>query len=128
MNGDGPQNNWAHGIGSFYKENVVQAIEDNRFRGPEYRACETDYIEAITSCAVDVVPTSELLPKHKNLLLVIDVQGYEKFVLDGIDWSFPPRHLIVENWEVGNTDLQDEMAARGYDFIGGKHDLVFSRA
>ena len=35
--------------------------------------------------------------QNDNLLVVIDVQGFELDVIRGIDWSYPPAYIVVED-------------------------------
>jgi FkbM family methyltransferase len=128
MNGDGPQNNWAHGQGSFDKNTVIHWIKENSFRGKDYVAKLQDYISAITSIQLHTMRTERLLPLDRNgLLLVVDVQGFEIDVLNGIDWNNPPQWIIVED-DVGNTiDLLEFFADKGFSWVAGDHDKLFVR-
>lgn len=126
MNGDGPFNNWAHGQGSFNYETVVHWINENAFRGKEYRDSIPRFIKAITKINTSIVSTETLLPaERKNLLLVVDVQGFELEVLGGIDWNNPPKWIMLED-DLGNTGtLVQYMQERNFSWVAGDHDKVF---
>ena len=126
MNGDGPHNSWAHGQGSFDRDTVVHWIHANSFRGEIYRQNISKYEDAITSIEMAITITDTLLPAERgNLLLVLDVQGFELEALRGIDWNHPPKFIMLED-DLGNTDeLLQFMAERGFSWIAGDHDKVF---
>jgi FkbM family methyltransferase len=101
MNGDKihPQNNWAHGQGSFFKDVVVQNILTNSFRGSQYTASIPIYISSISSV---FVPTYTLR-KLANLigllhiyLLLIDVQGAELSILKSLG-EIRPEFIVYEH-------------------------------
>ena len=79
MNGNGPPNNWAHGQGSFDPKIVKYWIERNRFRGEEYVANINTYLQSIIPIDVEIIPLSDIAMsrQNENLLVVIDVQGFE---------------------------------------------------
>ncbi len=96
MNGEGPPNNWAHGQGSFDKDVIIYWIRRNAFRGQEYRAQIPRFIDSIQSKKVPVVQLRMLQGEQtENLLLVIDVQGFELQVLQGVDWDRPPAFIAL---------------------------------
>lgn len=128
MNGDGPQNNWAHGQGSFDKSIVVDWINKNRFRGDKYIQSIPRFIAAIQETIVEMVPTRKFIDQPKQTLLLIDVQGAEKTVLSGVDWEYaPPKSVIVENDLKAGKSLRSFMRERGYAYVGGNHDLIFEK-
>jgi FkbM family methyltransferase len=126
MNGDGPQNNWALGQGSFSKENVVYWIKNNSFRGDEYKKNIQFWIENIVEINVPVLETQNLLLKSsKNILLVIDVQGFELDVLKGIDWNFPPKYIMIEE-DLNDRSAREYLISKGYDlFTFSNSNLLF---
>jgi FkbM family methyltransferase len=126
MNGDGPDNNWAHGQGSFDLSTVIHWIYANSFRGNSYRNNIQKYIESISKIDVLITPTESILPAERgNLLLVLDVQGFELEVLKGIDLNNPPKFIMLED-DLGNTgELLQFMAEHNFSWIAGDHDKVF---
>lgn len=128
MNGDGPQNNWAHGQGSFDRDTVIYWIKENSFRGATYRDKIPLFISSIRSIELNIQPVMNLLGAHLNQLLVIDVQGFELEVLEGIDWeSNPPAHILLED-DLGNTsEITQFLLKKGFRYICGDNDKVFSR-
>ena len=128
MNGKGPKNDWAHGQGSFDKATVIHWINQNSFRGKKYVANIDHYVRSITSINVNVVRTDSLLEKNRcGLLLVIDVQGFESEVLDGIDWMNPPEWVVIEDDLGKSFDHIAYFSKHGYHWVAGEHDKVFSR-
>ena len=128
MNGDGPQNYWAHGQGSFDRNIVIHWIRENRFRVKRYVDRMNHYIESITSAKVNVLPTASLLGRDSSgLLLIIDVQGFELDVLDGINWNNPPEWVIIEDDLGSSFDCIAYFSRRGFNWVGGDHDKIFSR-
>jgi hypothetical protein len=126
MNGDGPKNDWAHGQGSFSKETVIHWIKANSFRGPYYTSRIGYYIDSIICEQVKTVKTESFLPLDRSgLLLVIDVQGHELSVLEGIDWHNAPSWIIVEDDLDNSNKLIQFFKRRGFDWIAGDHDKVF---
>ena len=99
MNGDGPPDNWAHGQGSFDPSVIKYWIERNKFRGEDYVRNIDNYIEAIRSLEVEIIRLSdiEMSCQNDNLLLVIDVQGFELDVIRGVDWNHPPAYIVLED-------------------------------
>jgi FkbM family methyltransferase len=128
MDGDGPSNGWAHGQGSFDRETIVKWIYENAFRGEAYRQQIPEFIKAITSMEIPVVTLAELVDfeaESDTSLLLIDAQGFEIAVLDGVDWRRPPHFVICED-DVGLTkQLVGYLSARGYVCLGGGTDKVF---
>lgn len=128
MNGDGPKNDWAHGQGSFDKATVIHWINQNAFRGKKYVDNIDHYVRSITSINVNVVRTDSLLEKNRcGLLLVIDVQGFESEVLDGIDWMNPPEWVVIEDDLGRSFEYIAYFSKHGYRWVAGEHDKVFSR-
>ena len=126
MNGDGPANNWAHGQGSFDRATVIHWIEANSFRGQNYRDNIPFFIDSIKEYSTPITKTDLILPKTNcDVLMVVDVQGFEIEVLNGIDWSCPPRWIVLED-DLGNTQtLFHYMDQKGFKWIAGNHDKVF---
>jgi FkbM family methyltransferase len=130
MNGDGPPNNWAHGQGSFDLNAVKYWIERNRFRGEDYVRNIDHYVEAIISMYVEIIRLSdiEMSGQNDNLLVLIDVQGFEMDVIRGIDWSHPPAYIVVEDYLNHSSPIDKYLSARGYFYLCGRVDKVFVHA
>ena len=128
MNGEGPQNNWAHGQGSFNYDTVVYWINENSFRGKSYVEQIPFFISSIQSTELQIKPICEIVSAHPNQLLVIDVQGFELEVLKGVDWHRnPPAHILLED-DLGKTSqITQFLLERGYRYVCGDNDKVFSR-
>ncbi len=128
MDGDGPPNRWAHGQGAFDREVVQHWIRANAFRGEVYRRRLPAYLDAITSVEVPVRLAGDVMPAAAaagDVLLVIDVQGAEIDVLRGVDWSRPPRCIIVEDDLGRGAPVAAFLVDRGYRHECGEHDKVF---
>jgi FkbM family methyltransferase len=130
MNGDGPSNNWAHGQGSFDRNVVEYWIERNRFRGEDYVRNMARYLQSIVAIDVEIIRLAEIemSGENDNLLLVIDVQGFELDVIRGIDWSHPPAYIIVEDDLNKAGPIGKYLSARGYFYLCGRIDKVFVHA
>ncbi len=126
MNGEGPQNNWAHGQGSFDRDIVVHWIEENKFRGEEYRQKIPFFISSISSIDVSIKQAGEIMPITENLLMVIDVQGFELEVLKGINWTAPPSFIMLEDDLGKSSNLFLFLKSKGYKYICGHSDKVFA--
>lgn len=82
------KNDWAHGLGSFKKKNVISAIEKNNFRGEIYKKNIFKFKKLIISEKVIPSKISEInFPKNSINLLVIDVQGHEIYVIKSINFK-----------------------------------------
>lgn len=128
MNGNGPLNNWAHGLGSFDKENIINWIEKNRFRGNNYINQIQNFKDSIISKKVKVCKTSDVLQYSPNSLIVIDVQGHELEVLKGINFELKrPRYIIIEVDHPTNIPAYDFLKNLGYKWIAGKTNIVFKK-
>jgi len=126
MNGDGPNNDWAHGQGSFSKDMVKYWIDENKFRGSSYIRDIKKYYNSIDSIELKSIKTSELIPNHKNILVVIDVQGFEFNVLNGIDFkNNPPKYIIAEDDSNKDNALVNFMKSYNYSWIAGNTNKVF---
>lgn len=127
MNGTGPANNWAHGQGSFNKNIVRYWIDRNKFRGEEYVKNIDVYYDAIRSMEVRVVRLAdiELARSGNNLLLVIDVQGFELNVIRGIDWSHRPEYIVFEDDLNRSGPIDEYLGSRGYTYLCGRNDKVY---
>lgn len=127
MNGRGPANNWAHGQGSFDKDVVEYWIRRNRFRGEDYVKNVDFYRSSIRSMEVDVIRLAdiELSRCDENLLVVIDVQGFELSVISGIDWNYPPAYIVIEDDLNDPGRIDAYLGSRGYSYLCGRNDKVY---
>jgi FkbM family methyltransferase len=127
MNGCGPPNNWAHGQGTFDKKVVRYWIDRNRFRGEDYVKKIDFYYASIKSIEVPVVRLAdvELWQSHRNLLLAIDVQGFELDVIQGIDWSHPPAYIIFEDDLNKAGPIDDYLRSKGYIHLCGRKEKLY---
>ena len=65
------------------------------------------------------------MPKPDNLLMVMDVQGFELEVLNGLEWSTPPKYIMLED-DLGKTSaVFNFLESKGYNYLCGKTDKVF---
>jgi FkbM family methyltransferase len=130
MNGDGPPNDWAHGQGSFDPNLVKYWIERNRFRGEDYARNIDTYVNSIISIDVEIIRLSdiEMSSQNENLLVNIDVQGFELDVIGGIDWTRPPAYIVVEDYLNESSPIDKYLSARGYFYLCGRIDKVFVHA
>jgi FkbM family methyltransferase len=130
MNGNGPPNNWAHGQGSFDRNIVKYWIERNRFRGEDYVRNIDNYLKSIISIDVEIIRLSdiEMSSRNDNLLLNIDVQGFELDVIRGIDWGHPPAYMVVEDYLNGSSPIDKYLREKGYFYLCGRVDKMFVHA
>ena len=127
MNGNGPANNWAHGQGSFDPNVIRYWIERNRFRGDEYVRNIDIYLRSVISIDVDIIPLSDIAmsQKNDNLLVVIDVQGFELDVIRGINWDHPPAYIVLEDDLNKSGPISEYLAVRGYYYLCGRNDKLY---
>ena len=101
MDGDGPLNQWANGLGSFSREKIISSIQNNGFRGGEYRQNIPKFMASICSMKVSPITINDLVRKyrvHKIDLLQIDAEGYDYKIIMSIDFNlWKPRIINFEN-------------------------------
>ena len=132
MDGNGPSKGWAHGQGSFSKDVVIHWIKQNKFRGKKYIKNLDKFIDSIKSKEIKTKKISFIkIPKNYISLMIIDVQGFELEVLKGINWSNSPNYIIYEDDLIINNKksnlIRNLLVKKGYKYIGGKHDKIFSK-
>ncbi|WP_284542787.1 DUF6492 family protein [Pleomorphomonas sp. T1.2MG-36] len=125
MNGEGPENNWAHGQGSFDRSIIDYWIRRNSFRGEEYRRKIDFFISKITSETVPVRCVSDFQVSSGEMLLCVDAQGFEMSVLRGVDWSSPPSFIMFEDDREGDGGVADFLRSKDYSYVCGHHDKVY---
>ena len=125
MNGNGPENNWAHGQGSFYKESIEYWIDQNAFRGNIYIENIPKYKMSILNTIVNCIPLKNIHVSNNSVnLLVIDVQGAELEILMGIDWFTPPDFIYYEQ-DIKRNNLIDELLLyMGFEYLCGESNIV----
>ena len=124
MNGDGPNNDWAHGQGSFDKNIIIYWIKKNSFRGQNYRDNINKYIDSITYLELQPLQLSTFQIFPEDLFLIIDVQGFELDVLKTVNWEIPPKFILVED-DLKNNDLVTFLEKKNYKWVAGKADKIF---
>ena len=77
------------------------------------------YTESIISINVEIICLSdiEILNDNDNLLLVIDVQGFELDVIRGIDWRYPPAYIVVEDDLNKSGSINMYLSSKGYFYL-----------
>jgi len=125
MNGNGPENNWAHGQGSFYKESIEYWIDQNAFRGNIYIENIPKYKMSILNTIVNCIPLKNIHVSNNSVnLLVIDVQGAELEIFMGIDWFTPPDFIYYEQ-DIKRNNLIDELLLHmGFEYLCGESNIV----
>jgi hypothetical protein len=85
------------------------------------------YIDSIISVDVEIIRLTdiELSRQNDNLLLNIDVQGFELDVINGVDWSHPPAYIVVEDYLNEASPIDKYLTARGYFYLCGRVDKVY---
>ena len=129
MNGNGPANDWAHGQGSFDRAVVEYWIERNRFRGEDYVREIDTFHAAIRSIDVSIMRLADvpLFQHGRNILVVMDVQGFEFDVIRGIAWNFPPSFIVFEDDLKKSDAIGAYLAERGFTYLCGRTDKVYMR-
>ncbi len=67
----------------------------------------------------------ELSKCHENLLVVIDVQGFELNVISGINWNYPPAYIVIEDDLNDSGSIDEYLGSRGYSYLCGRNDKVY---
>lgn len=125
MDGDGPLNEWAHGLGSFKREIIEETIKFNKFRGEKYRKNIGKFINSIKSMKVEQLTFCKFLEDYKLKkfdLLIIDVQGYEWNILKTISsWPIKPKAIIYEDdgsmTQAHRKSCREKMKKMGYEIF-----------
>ena len=126
MNGNGPQNNWAHGQGSFHRDSVEFWIHQNSFRGSDYVANIDKYMGSIIQKDVDCIPLKQISYNINDLtVLVIDAQGAEEEILKSVDWMNPPDALIFEQDKNKDLHVYEFLRQMSYEYVAGNENMLF---
>lgn len=132
MDGKGPGKGWAHGQGSFSKDVVLYWIKKNKFRGKQYLKNINKFIKSIKYKEIKTKKISFIkIPKNYVSLLIIDVQGFELEVLEGMNWSNSPDFIVYEDdlriYNKKSNLIRSLLKKKGYIYLGGKYDKIFSK-
>jgi FkbM family methyltransferase len=127
MHGEGPLDDWALGCIAATRAQLVQAIHRNDVRGQAYRMQKEGFIRAIQSIEVEAVRTAELLDQGGGTtLLVVDVEGNELDVLQGLDSNQLPDWIVLET-NSGASSPTEYLLGLGYRRLHSGHDSVFAK-
>ena len=87
----------------------------------------TPIYNSIVSIEVDIVPLSDIAmsQQNDNLLVVIDVQGFELEVIRGIDWRHPPAFIVLEDDLDKAGPISAYLALQGYSYLCGRNDKLY---
>ena len=128
MDGNGPQNLWATGQGSFDRCLVVWWVHQNAWRWGGERAKTERFISQIKMLNVDVRRTSEfLVGPPDETLLVIDVQGPETEVISGLRSDSLPKWVICESDSPRFDSPFELLESLGYRKLVGGANSCFVR-
>ena len=95
---DNQNNDWLHGLGSFDKKNVEETIEQNSFRGEEFKKNIVNLKNNIVSVSINSFELKNLnFPKNSINLIVIDVQGFELEVLLSLSFNEKIDYIVYED-------------------------------
>jgi FkbM family methyltransferase len=95
---DNQNNDWLHGLGSFDKKNVINAIDQNSLGGEKFRKNIENLknniiVELVSSFALKNLNFS----KNSLNLIVIDVQGFELEVLLSLSFNEKIDYIVYED-------------------------------
>ena len=73
------------------------------------------------------MPTKNYIPVTTNpVFLVIDVQGFEKEVLKGVNWNLPPKYILIEE-DMNIQEAREYLLNKNYSLICDQSgNLLFS--
>ena len=106
------------------------SIFSNSFRGSEFRDRIPEWISAIRSEEVSVVPTSNLANSFfgAGYGLVLDVQGAEFEVLSGLEYSNRPDWIYVETDGSGDSSKVLNLCEKlGFEVVASGKDSFLRR-
>lgn len=124
MDGDGPNNLWAAGATSRYKSTLVYWVYRNSWRGLNYQQAMEEFIDSIYEFEAEAANINNFMTKPDKTLLVLDVQGMEAEIIEGIQSANLPRWVIAETDYPGNG-IHGLMASRGYKLVHKGSDSIF---
>ena len=122
LGGDKEEDNWLHGLGSFNKNLVEKAIDDNSFRGKRYNKNIQKLKENIVFESVKGFKLKNLnFPNNTVNLLVIDVQGSELQVLKSLSFKEKIDYIVYEDESpssINSKRIQKLLTSNNYKLIG----------
>jgi FkbM family methyltransferase len=122
LNGEGFFDNWAHGLGSFDKDSILKAIDDNSFRGKNYINNIKRFKENIIHEPVKSFQLKNIkFPANTSNLLVIDVQGFELEVLESLSFKEKIDYIVYEDdkpLSIKSKKIRNLLVKNRYKLIG----------
>ena len=119
---DNQNNDWLHGLGSFDKKNVEETIEQNSFRGEEFKKNIVNLKNNIVSVSINSFELKNLnFPKNSINLIVIDVQGFELEVLLSLSFNEKIDYIVYEDekpYSQKSKKIRKLLEAHHYKLIG----------
>ena len=113
---------WLHGLGSFNKQLVEKAIDQNSFRGDKYKEKIKKLKDNIIFENVKGFTLKDLnFPNHTLNLLVIDVQGFELEVLESLSFGEKIDYIVYEDEKpssLNSKKIRKLLTLNGYKLIG----------
>ena len=122
MNNKENEYDWLHGLGSFNKQLVERAIDQNSFRGDKYKENIKKLKDNIIFENVKGYTLKDLnFPNHTLNLLVIDVQGFELEVLESLSFREKIDYIVYEDENpssLNSKKIRKLLNFNGYKLIG----------
>ena len=119
---DNQNNDWLHGLGSFDKNNVENAIDQNSFRGEKFKKNIENLKKNIISESVNSFELKNLnFSKNSINLLVVDVQGFELEVLLSLSFNEKIDYIIYEDvfpYSLESKKIRRLLKKNNYKVIG----------
>ena len=119
---DNQNNDWLHGLGSFDKKNVENAINQNNFRGENFKKNIENLKNNIVSVSINSFELKNLnFPKNSINLIVIDVQGFELEVLLSLSFNEKIDYIVYEDenpYSHKSKKIRKLLEAHHYKLIG----------
>tara|TARA_Y100000768_G_C23829894_1_gene610793 strand:+ start:90 stop:860 length:771 start_codon:yes stop_codon:yes gene_type:complete len=122
LGSDKEEDNWLHGLGSFNKNLVEKAIDDNSFRGENYNKNIQKLKDNIVFDSVKGFDLKNLnFPNNTVNLLVIDVQGSELQVLKSLSFKEKIDYIVYEDespYSINSKIIRKLLTSNNYKLIG----------
>ena len=116
------KNDWLHGLGSFDKKNVENAINQSKFREVELKKNIEKLKNNIISEEVSPFKLKNLnFSKNTLNLLVIDVQGFELEVLSSLSFNEKVDYIVYEDefpYSEKSKKIRKLLNMNNYELIG----------
>jgi len=135
MDGDGPNNKWAHGQGSTSKDTIVYWIYQNSFRGENYKKNIQQYIDSIKEISLRSKTLNDIIIEYNFVdgidLLLLDVQGHEYSILQNITTLDKYPNFIVYEDDASmskhdSNNLEKLLLSLDYSLIANGHDKTWT--